>query len=215
MNLTFVLLCLPAVAVFGWLAWRTRQNRAETAEAEAELEAYEPEDRFDIVLNPDAGRDRLKPVPRALEQPESLCWVRAGEAVEVGTVRLERGLIYVGAGLYKDRNAWLPYDFLIDPTLPVNTEAPDLDGRTVAPWASYNKLTPNARAAFLLWLADGAQSPDAVQGFVMMYAQGLRHRLNQTPPADEAAAIREEMTRLRMAYPHHTLAGTFLAAPAT
>ncbi|GAB5521936.1 MAG: hypothetical protein RhofKO_41870 [Rhodothermales bacterium] len=214
MNLTFVLLCLPAIGVFGWLGWRAYHSRQHTAEVDAELEAYTPTDRFDIVLNPEAGRDRLKPVPRALEQPEVLCWVAPNETVEIGNVPLTRGLVYVGAGMYKDRNAWLPYDFLIDPTLPVNLDDPDREGRTVAPWASYNKLTPNARAAFLLWLADGAQAPDAVQGFVMMYAQGLRHRISHDPSSKEAQAIRDEMARLRVTYPQHTLAASFLEAPA-
>ena len=189
-------LILAVCAVAGLLAFRlARQRRARPASPPRPTR-----ETLEHFIDPTAERDRLNPRPRAPEQTAEECWVPPGEAVRVGPYTVTRGMIYVGAGLYRDRRAWKPEDFLIDPTLKVSSEAPDHAGRTVSPWPAYHKLTPHARAAYLDWLADGARRPETPAGYVTLYLNGLRYRLRLDPPDAERARIQEEIDRLRRLY---------------
>lgn len=168
-------------------------------------------DQLALVIDPTAERDRLNPRPRAPEQTEADCWIPADQPVTVGGIRLTRGLVYVGAGLYRDRRAWKPYDFLLDPTRKVNATAPDHSGRTVPLWPAYHKLAPDARAALLTWLADGADRPEVPEGFVLLYLAGLAHRLHEDDAVDDADAVRAEVLRLQAVYGDRPMVAARLA----
>lgn len=202
MNLTYVILSILLLAALVWWLWRHRKRPppplpvATPATAPAEPAAYE--------IDPTAEEDRLNPRPRAPEQSADECWVPPGRPATVRGYTIERGMVYVGAGLYKDRIAWKPEDCLIDPTLDVSPDNPDYAGRTVSAWPAYSKLTPNARAAFLAFLAAGADDPDAHPGYVTLYFYGLQRRLTKDRlPTGEAELLWAEVQRLQERYGHH------------
>lgn len=184
---------------FGGYAWWTRKKQKARAAAAAVLP--KPTSRLDIVVDETAEQDRLNPRPRAAEQTAQECWVPPGEAITIKGHTINQGMFYVGAGLYKDRRAWKPEDFLIDPTREVSRDVVDHEGRTVSLWPSYSKLYADARAGYLAWLADGAQRSDAPEGFVMLYFYGLEYRLlKDNAPADEQAHLLGELERLEGLY---------------
>src|SRR5699024_4748744 len=89
------------------------------------------------------------------------------------------GLIYVGKNLAKaSRNYGLNVEpALINPRLSINKKSPDYEGSTLNYWPSYSNLTPNARAAYLEWLANGKKDPNMPIGYVFLYYYGLERRL--------------------------------------
>lgn len=197
-------LALVLLALAFW--WIRRNRRAsDPGEATPQPAPARPGERsYDI--DPTADEDRLNPRPRAPEQTADACWVPPGLSVTVKGYTIPNGMVYVGAGLYRDRIAWKPEDYLIDPTLDVSAANPDREGRTVSYWPAYGKLNPSARAAFLAFLAGGAADPDAHPGFVMLYLSGLERRLlRDTPAPDEADRVLDEVRRLHALYGRYPL----------
>lgn len=186
---------------FGGYAWWQRKKKQDLEAKRAELEKIKPRDRLDLIIDPTAEQDRLNPRPRSPEQASEDCWVPPGESISLNGYTIARGMIYVGAGLYKDRRAWKPEDFLVDPTREVSRDVIDHEGRTVSLWPSYSKLYADARAGYLAWLADGAQRPDTPEGFVMLYVYGLQYRLLKDQPSpEEQTQLWAELDRLEAAY---------------
>jgi uncharacterized tellurite resistance protein B-like protein len=102
--------------------------------------------------------------------------VPAGQTISVGGFVIAGGLIYVGrqlCGAATDE----PDPALIDPSLPVNSRAPDSAGVRIGYWPSYSCISPECRAAYLQWLADGRHAHDAYIGYVFLCFYGLERRL--------------------------------------
>ncbi len=78
---------------------------------------------------------------------------------------------------------------LIDPTLPVDLRNPDWSGESMGYWPSYADISPQARSAYLAWLAGGRANPNACIGYVFLYFYGLERRLlTELPDLDDADA---------------------------
>ena len=90
-----------------------------------------------------------------------------------------------------------PDPALIDPSLPVDRQAPDYAGANMGYWPSYSTIGPGCRAAYLHWLADGRHAPGAYIGYVFLYFYGLERRLlvdsklSAAARAEHGALIRE------------------------
>jgi hypothetical protein len=120
-----------------------------------------------------------------------------------GTV-LRGGLLYVSSGLPEARNGTVE-PALMDPWLPIDPQRPDWSGESMGYWPSYSTVSPQARAAYLSWLAGGRNSPNAYIGYVFLYFYGLERRLiidvaNLPDPAREYAILTEEIRRLLKIY---------------
>lgn len=103
-------------------------------------------------------------------------WVPAGQTISVCGFAIAGGLIYVGRQLYGAATDE-PDPALINPSLPVNSRTPDSAGRRMDYWPSYSRISPECRAAYLQWLADGRHAHDAYIGYVFLYFYGLERRL--------------------------------------
>jgi len=106
-------------------------------------------------------------------------WVPFGQAVMVGGLTLHGGLLNVGSGL-KSLSQWggdTPEPSLIRPSLKINMSKPDDAGTGVGYWASYSDLSPETRAGYLRWLAEGRNRPGGPIGFMFLYFYGLERRL--------------------------------------
>ncbi|GGK82218.1 plasma membrane H+-transporting two-sector ATPase C subunit [Sphaerisporangium melleum] len=115
------------------------------------------------------------------------------------------GLVYVGSGLLSASQATVE-PALIDPRLPVDMRRPDWAGAGLDYWPSYSSISPQCRAAYLAWLADGRRHPQVPIGYVFLYLYGLERRvlhdlvLDRSSAAQELSAIHGEVRRLLAAY---------------
>jgi len=72
-------------------------------------------------------------------------------------------------------------------------------------WPSYSGATPDARSAYLFWLASGRKDPKADLGYVFLYFYGLERRalnelIDHPDGSDELAVIEAEVRRLLSIY---------------
>lgn len=135
--------------------------------------------------------------PSRREVPPDLAdrlWVPAGREVLVGGYRISGGMIYAGTGL-PGVGPWSDVEpALIDPSLPVRSRQPDREGRLMGYWPSYARISPESRAAYLEWLAQGRSAPDAYIGYVFLFFYGIERRV--LADADRSAAARAEVPAL-------------------
>lgn len=138
-------------------------------------------------------------------QALSRVWVPPGKAVVVQGRRLPDGMIYVGSKLTGVSAYESIEPALIDPSLPVDNFAPDVDGDLMWYWPSYSELEPASRAAFLNWLAAGRPGGADI-GYVFLFFYGIERRiLFDTNPKEipnlETASLISEIERLLELYP--------------
>jgi len=134
------------------------------------------------------------------DQPDKV-WIPQNQSVDISGYKVDGGMMYVGEGLSSVRNDYSPEPALINPRLKVNKASPDYVGSSMTYWPSYSDITPEARAAYLEWLATGRKNPDTYIGYVFLFFYGLERRLlvdsNTSEKArSEATVIIIEVERL-------------------
>ena len=68
-------------------------------------------------------------------------------------------------------------------------------------WPGYSSISPQARASYLDWLADGRKSPRCGIGYIFLYFYGLEHRFFiDSPDNGEKQTIINEVERLLEIY---------------
>ena len=87
-------------------------------------------------------------------------WVKSGESIQVHGLTIPGGMLYLGKGLGAVKEPYGLEPALINPTLAVNMASPDIEGTSFGYWPSYDGIPPEARAAYLLWLAGGRSDPE-------------------------------------------------------
>ncbi|MBT5044312.1 MAG: hypothetical protein HN899_05365 [Gemmatimonadales bacterium] len=113
-------------------------------------------------------------VPSSLRA--SSVWLSADDVALVDGRSITGGMVYVGSGL----PALKGYEIepcLIDPSLSVHWCSPDWAGVTMDYWPAYERMDPRARAAYLVWLADGRCNESTYIGYVFVFFYGLERRL--------------------------------------
>ncbi|MEI2718950.1 MAG: TerB N-terminal domain-containing protein [Gemmatimonadales bacterium] len=130
-------------------------------------------------------------------------WLPRGATAVVVGQQVPGGLVYVGANA-PAANGPAVEPSLIDPTLPVNWGAPNFQGVGMSYWPSYSQITPESRAAYLLWLSSTRDSPATYIGYVFLYFYGLERRalvdLQLAEEASELSDIANEAERLLATY---------------
>ncbi|MEO5331186.1 MAG: TerB N-terminal domain-containing protein [Magnetococcus sp. YQC-5] len=135
-------------------------------------------------------------------------WCPPGSPVQVGNYTIPMGMVYVG------QHPHSPFTMhqtpsvepaLIQPQLAVHNTQPDRAGLHLTYWPSYATLSPESRAAYLEWLADGASAPETNIGYVFLYYYGLEYRLlaaGEKPTAErgERHLLVQEVNRLLAIY---------------
>lgn len=150
-------------------------------------------------------------------------WIPHGESVTVGGVEIPGGLLYVGTAHQRYPEA---DPALINPRLPIASVCPDLSSRFMGYWPSYSTISPEARKAYLLWLARGRKDPSADVGYVFLYFYGLERRVledlaGEKKESPELLLIEAEVQRLLGIYgSNHSFKGyasrflEFISTPA-
>lgn len=156
----------------------------------------------DLLRRGSAG----KTAPHITRSPIVTGWVPPGSTIEVAGLEITGGMVYAGQGL-ASVDGYGTEPALIDPTLAVDWRNPDIAGQTMEYWPSYATVTPQSRAAYLLWLAEGRSDPRVGLGYVFLFFYGLERRVfidAQMNPADsDVAAACSEVERLLGIYGRH------------
>ncbi len=169
---------------------------------------------------------RLEPEHAIPAAPPGLAkgirWVPLGETVTVGGIEIPGGMLFVGipAKSYPE-----PDPSLINPRLPIASGHPNLSARQMGYWPSYSTISPDARKAYLVWLASGRKDPSADIGYVFLFFYGLERRILEdmtSAPEErgELPLIEGEIKRLLSIYGgNHSFKGyatrflEFISAP--
>ena len=126
-------------------------------------------------------------------------------------------MVYVGTppkiadSYYRSSRAY------IVPSLPVAAGRGFCAADDLGYWPDYSQISASCRAAYLDWLAGGADDPAADTGFVFLYFYGLERRMFlDDPQPEEREQLVAEATRLRAIYGlNHSVAryvGEFIEA---
>ncbi|MCB2181229.1 MAG: TerB N-terminal domain-containing protein [Desulfobulbaceae bacterium] len=183
----------------------TSQKPKITAEDFEIHVSYSDEKAWDGIKNP-ANPDNL--------------WVPPGQEVKVEQYVIPGGMLYVGKNLPSVSSNYNIEPALINPQLKIASNCPDLSERLTDYWPSYSNISPDARAAYLSWLANGKSDPQADIGYVFLYFYGLERRVladaKRSPgAASNVPAILSEVERLLSIYGNRgsfrNYAGNFLS----
>lgn len=160
-------------------------------------------ENFFTTRNPGAMTPgfRVPAAPRNTARPGR--WIPPGEQVEVHDYILRGGMLYVGTGMKDPSGA--PEPSLINPLCPVQPTYGCYSTVSLGYWPNYSVIAPEARGAYLGWLASGRSHPKADIGFVFMYFYGLERRAFIDSYADTRAqgewpVLIEEVRRLLSIY---------------
>lgn len=128
--------------------------------------------------------------------------VPAGKPVVVHGVVLAGRMVYISDTLTAVSHT-APEPAAIQPTLPVRFPDVRLPLEKLPPSpeppAGYAALTPRQRAAYLLWLSNGAEDPSHLN-FAWLYFYGLERRLLLESPVHEWSSLVLELYRLRQVF---------------
>ena len=126
-------------------------------------------------------------------------WIEPGEVVSIAG-RTIPGMIYIGSESTRSGPAWEDNPF-IDPKLRVAREDADVAGDSFSYWPSYCGIPPQARSAYLDWLADGRRDKRYGAGYVFLFFYGLERRFFvDSPSEEEKHALVAETERLLRIY---------------
>lgn len=159
-----------------------------------------------VAVRISSHQDTDRPIPAApLGLSKGVRWVQPGESVAVGGLEIPGGMLYI-TGPQKSHQE--PDPSLINPRLPVASGSPNLTLKQMGYWPSYSTISPEARKAYLLWLAGGRKHPSADIGYVFLFFYGLERRVledmtSENKGSPELAAIEAEIHRLLAAYGHN------------
>ncbi|UCV10417.1 TerB N-terminal domain-containing protein [Dechloromonas denitrificans] len=151
-------------------------------------------------------QDRVHPIPAApAGLSKGVQWVPPGESVTVGGLEIPGGMLFVGI---PHKNSPEPDPSLIDPRLSIASAHPDLSLKQMGYWPSYSTISPEARKAYLSWLAGGRKDPSVDIGYVFLFFYGLERRVLEDTTSEpkgspELSAIEAETQRLLAAYGHN------------
>ena len=167
---------------------REKSTSVEASLLPPQVKAEPSGDRQNITLS----RERRSP-------REEMRWIEPGEVVTVAG-RAIPGMIYLGSGSSRRGPAWEDNPY-IDPKLRVATDDADVAGESFSYWPSYGEIPPQARSAYLDWLADGRRDKKYGAGYVFLFFYGLERRFFvDSPCEEEKQALVAETERLLRIY---------------
>jgi len=136
-------------------------------------------------------------IPKPSAKPMGVRWLAENESINVAGLAIPGGLLYITERATQFGQS---EPSLIDATLRVARSPMNLTERQMPYWPSYRSITPEARRAYLQWLAGGRRQP-ADAGYVFLFFYGLERRALIDAPTDpqakaEIPAIKAEVGRL-------------------
>ena len=148
--------------------------------------------------------DSPKQAPPSPPKP-TVSWIPPNQDTIIAGRTILGGFLYVGRTHQANTWSWTFDPSLIDIDLPVHDPGAASTLSDPGYWPSYARLDPQARSAYLRWLADGRRDPLVNIGFVFLFFYGLERRLlvdakTSGQAKTEAPSIIAEVKRLLSLY---------------
>ena len=134
----------------------------------------EPVPEFTVTITTSTGSNGYAIPPSPVMAPKDAKWIPRGESINIAGFDIPGGMLYVGTSL--PATSGYPDPALIDPRKQV-AKYGEYTERQTNYWPSYSDITPQARHAYLKWLAEGRCHPEADVGYVFLYFYGLERRV--------------------------------------
>jgi len=163
-------------------------SRAQSGAARAATSPQEP-----VSVYTGAPPHSSHRVPAAPAGYGAATWIPPGQSVTVAGTSIPGGMVYVGTALRNPSGR--PDPALIDPSKKVASRGEYTDRNLMGYWPSYSEISPEARRAYLQWLAGGRQDPMADIGYVFLFLYGLERRAILDGSGNDAAAKAAEEDR--------------------
>ncbi|MCB9779431.1 MAG: TerB N-terminal domain-containing protein [Alphaproteobacteria bacterium] len=193
-------------AVFGVAIFLGARSRKQEETWDELADSPGPPPSFPTKQQAAPARPRTRPasVTRS-PQTANARWTGAGESISVAGRTFDAPWVWFGTELKAAGDRYGTEAALVNPRLPVDFAAPDSRGEGMGYWPRYADISPQCRAAYLQWLADGRQGPHANIGYVFLYFYGIERRLlvDLLPKGHEqpeVVRLLAEVRRLRELY---------------
>jgi tellurite resistance protein len=180
--------------------WSARPVSQQQSGGKAASSVEDELTSFGSTTNPAHVNDYK--IPSAPSEFKTARWLNKSESVTVAGIEIRGGKVYVGPSMTAANGGVEPA--LIDQRKPVAKNGHYTDRHTNY-WPNYSDISPQARRAYLLWLADGRSAPAADIGYVFLYFYGLERRiiidiLAEKQAQDELPELGRELKRLYATY---------------
>ncbi|MCU7829586.1 MAG: TerB N-terminal domain-containing protein [Candidatus Thiodiazotropha sp. (ex Myrtea sp. 'scaly one' KF741663)] len=200
-------LTIGTFALIIWLVAVFRTKPQVTSEAHTPRKRARSSSRHDFASlddSPAYGASEISPAK--LSKDSEKFWVAPGASRSLKGYELG-DMIYFGTGLAGGTGVFIE-PALVDPKLRINTKGAEYTVRQLNYWPSYTQASPEARAAYLKWLAQGREDPKTDIGYVFLYFYGLERRalvdsFQSKQAQAELAAIEREVQRLLSVYSYN------------
>ncbi|CNE20158.1 hypothetical protein HB976_03950 [Yersinia mollaretii] len=172
----------------------------------SQLELEHTTDSHSATPNPPEEEDKKPDAKKPEISRGSLArasWLRPGELAVVAGINLPDGMIYIGNKYKSNRTGAEPA--FINPSMDVAEQEVDTSLPLIDNAPDYSTCSPEARRAYLQWLAEGRKSPTAHIGYVFLFFYGLEHRILVDAAIDPVAKrelpkLEAEINRLLSIY---------------
>ncbi|WP_207262968.1 TerB N-terminal domain-containing protein [Desulfovibrio sp. Huiquan2017] len=179
-----------------WLIVHFIKKASAKKKAEQQLEEFTSSIEVRVTYSDDDYDDYNFKATQSDEQ----CWIPPGQSVEIYGHTIKGGMLYVGTGL-GTLNGYGADPALINPELPRSSDRSCTENFGMSYWPSYSRISPEARAAYIDWLAKGRRVEGAYIGYVFLFFYGLERRvLHSKPGNEELLRIRDEASELLAIY---------------
>lgn len=128
---------------------------------------------------------------------DGTAWIHPGKEVRVKDITIRGGLFYLGEKLGTE--TWSEENCLVRPSLPV-AKPGKASAIESGYYRHYSHAPPEARRAYLEWLASGRDDPTTPAGLVALYFFGLEYRMFRDVPGSDRPGLVAEVERLRQVY---------------
>ncbi|MCI1024909.1 TerB N-terminal domain-containing protein [Pseudomonas putida] len=179
------------------IAAASRQATTPTVTVQFSTSTSTRERDFHTVQVGSSSDSQSYAIPKPSAKPTGVRWLTENESINVAGLAIPGGLLYITERATQFGQS---EPSLIDATLRVARSPMNLTERQMPYWPSYRSITPEARRAYLQWLAGGRRQP-ADAGYVFLFFYGLERRAlidaSSDPQAKaEIPAIKAEVERL-------------------
>ncbi len=189
---------------------QAKQATQQAAQAtSSSLTIDEPE--FSVQVSPSITTHfKITPPPPEFSPPPAVKasrtkadgWIAPGQDTSLYGYQIRGGMLYVVANLKGGYGE--PEAHAIDIACAIDRHAHYAEKFT-SYWPMYREISPQARGAYIRWLADGRSAPEADIGYVFLYFYGLERRLlidivNNPVYRNEVPLLQAELRRLHAIY---------------
>ena len=166
-----------------------KKNSDDEVFAEVQLNEYNNQSNFN-TWSPYISHNNIS--------DKNVTWLEKDEKLEIAGLTINSGMLFISKKTSDLQS-------VISTNLSVSHENVQVQTSLMGYWPSYSSATPEARKAYLKWLADGRKYQNADIGYVFLFFYGLewrffKHIKNNNSLSHETLLIIDEVKRLLSIY---------------